>query len=93
MTLQLIAQTCLRAPHAILACALERDVFEASRGLAEGELIRYCTPVQMKKPRHPKKDMEFHGRKPLSMATDPASLTWIPRAGLRGLKQLPVRFG
>ena len=137
-----------------------RAADEDARGIAVDELMRYCTPVQLTKPRHPKEDMEFHGRalqkgqrlvallasanvdprvfdnpleldltrRPnrhlgwgggphiclglhlaraeaqaaldclfdqypgLSLAKDPASLKWIPRAGLRGLSQLPVRF-
>ncbi|WP_018147540.1 cytochrome P450 [Henriciella marina] len=34
---------------------------ENARGVAVDELMRYCTPVQMTKPRHPREDMEFHG--------------------------------
>lgn len=132
-----------------------------ARGVAVDELVRYCAPVHMTKPRHPRQDMEFHGRElkqgqrlfallaagnldprvfdnpleldlarrpnrhlgwgggphiclglhlaraeaqaaldclfdrypGLSFASDPARLKWIPRAGLRGLSHLPVRFG
>ena len=150
--------TLLREPG---AADQYRAMDSDARGVAVDELLRYCAPVQMTKPRHARQDMEFHGlslkrgqrlvgllaaanidqrvfedaqkldlkRRPnrhlgwgggphiclglhlaraeaqaaldslfdrypgLSFATDPASLKWIPRAGLRGLKQLPVRFG
>ncbi|WP_370236792.1 MULTISPECIES: cytochrome P450 [Henriciella] len=133
---------------------------EDARGVAVDELMRYCTPVQMTKPRHPRAPLMLHGqalqrgervlallasanvdprvfdnpaeldlkRRPnrhlgwgggphiclglhlaraeaqaafdclfdrfpgLAIDGDPNALKWIPRAGIRGLKSLPLRF-
>jgi cytochrome P450 len=138
-----------------------RAMDEDARGVAVDELMRYCAPVQMTKPRHVREDLEFHGlalkrgerlvamlaaanidervfdtpqeldltRRPnrhlgwgggphiclglhlaraeaqaaldslldawpnLALGGDPGGFKWIPRSGLRGLKQLPVIFG
>lgn len=138
-----------------------RAMDEDGRGIAVDELVRYCAPVQMTKPRYAREDTEFHGlhlkqgdrlvgmlaaanldprvfedpvsldltRRPnrhmgwgggphiclglhlaraeaqaafdclldgwpgLTLGVDPDRLKWIPRSGLRGLKQLPVIFG
>lgn len=138
-----------------------RAMDEDARGIAVDELVRYCAPVQMTKPRYARDDTQFHGlelkqgdklvgmlaaanfdprvfadpltldltRRPnrhmgwgggphiclglhlaraeaqaafdclldgwpgLTLGVDPDRLKWIPRSGLRGLKQLPVIFG
>ena len=138
-----------------------RSMDDDARGIAVDELMRYCAPVQMTKPRHAREDLEFHGlsmkrgerlvallaaanidqrvfegprnldltRRPnrhlgwgggphiclglhlaraeaqaaldclldgwpgLALGIEPEQLKWIPRSGLRGLKQLPVIFG
>lgn len=138
-----------------------RVMDDDARGIAVDELMRYCAPVQMTKPRHAREDLEFHGlsmkrgerlvallaaanidqrvfegpgnldltRRPnrhlgwgggphiclglhlaraeaqaaldclldgwpgLALGVEPERLKWIPRSGLRGLKQLPVIFG
>lgn len=138
-----------------------RKMDEDARGIAVDELVRYCAPVQMTKPRYARDDTQFHGlelkqgdklvgmlaaanvdprvfadplaldltRRPnrhmgwgggphiclglhlaraeaqaafdclldgwpgLTLGVDPDRLKWIPRSGLRGLKQLPVIFG
>ena len=138
-----------------------RGMDDDVRGIAVDELLRYCAPVQMTKPRHAREDLEFHGlsmkrgerlvallaaanidqrvfegprnldltRRPnrhlgwgggphiclglhlaraeaqaaldclldgwpgLALGIEPEQLKWIPRSGLRGLKQLPVIFG
>ncbi|MEE2878586.1 MAG: cytochrome P450 [Pseudomonadota bacterium] len=35
---------------------------DTARSIAVDELVRYCAPVQMTKPRHARFDMEFHGQ-------------------------------
>jgi cytochrome P450 len=138
-----------------------RAMDEEARLIAVDELMRYCTPVQMTKPRFVRQDMEFEGRalkrgdrlfgflaagnmdpsefenpdqldlarRPnrhvgfgsgahlclgihlarteaeaaldvlftrypaLAIEGDPAACKWISRAGLRGLKRLPLRLG
>lgn len=39
-----------------------RSTDDDARGIAVDELMRYCTPVQMTKPRYARHDMVFHGR-------------------------------
>lgn len=152
------------AVYTLLTEAGAADQYRAmdsdARGVAVDELVRYCAPVQMTKPRYVREDLEFHGqvlkrgerlvallaaanidervfdapgeldlsRRPnrhlgwgggphiclgvhlaraeaqaaldclldtwpnLALGVDPGRVKWIPRAGLRGLKQLPVIF-
>lgn len=151
--------------HTLLTTPGAADAYRSmdadARGIAVDELMRFCAPVQMSKPRYVRDDTEFHGRafsqgdrlvgllaaanidprvfddplaldltrRPnrhlgwgsgphiclglhlaraeaqaafdclldtwpgLALEADPGRLKWIPRSGLRGLKQLPVMFG